>query len=78
MLYSSFLVDVLPQAMARVEKHDVLNWQRHILTNAGIYQDERKMLGQWSQRRTPQRLPPPMVVLVHVLSSSSSWAECEK
>jgi len=34
MLYSSFLVDVLPQAMAGVEKHDVLDWQRRILANA--------------------------------------------
>ena len=37
MLYSSFLVDVLPQArLARVEKHDVLNWQSHILTIVGV------------------------------------------
>ena len=77
MLYSSFLVDVLPQArMVGVEKHDVLNWQSHIQTNVEMLQDGRKMLGQWSRGRTQPRLLPPMVV--HVLSSSSSWAECEK
>jgi len=68
-MYSSFLVDVVPQANARVEKHNVRDWQRHILTNTEMLQDGRTMLGQWSQRRTQPRLLPRMVV--HVLSSSS-------